>query len=229
MKTLALLCAALVLVAGFASAQAIIDDFGDGDFTITVTGTAGATDESDLSGLNTANVIGGRREAILTLVTAAGSKQARAIVELGEMSLSNESGIESTLVLNYGNKTETGAGTDLAANMTGDIGMTYEITEIDLNGQLAVVMNAGGSDHSASVAAPSSGGTFQIPFSSFLPVLTAADLADVDGLRFTFTGPEDWDVTITKISTTDVIPEPATLSLLGIGLLAAAYRRRKRK
>ena len=144
------------------------------------------------------------------------------------LSLSNPSQARSTLKLEYGDYTTLGAAGALNGDFSGDVGLNFDLIAADQGGSVKVDLEANGNTYSKSFAITTATGTYQVPFASFPGLVASGDLSDVDGIRFTFTGPDAWDITIDQIgSSEDIIPEPATMSLLGLGVLALIRRRRK--
>jgi len=228
-KTLAYLCAVLVLAAGFASAEVIIDGFEDGDFFLLVTPTTGNDNDTQTG----SSMIGGvRRVDILNVTTTGSGGNAQAEVASDNpdvldnaLSYSNSDQVTSTLKLTYG-----GTGNLLDADLSAEPFIDINLKSIDLATGMAVTLTSGmegaGTSHTESDTASAPG---FFPFTLADYATAGVDLSDIDEIIVTVSGDPALDLSIDLIAATDVIPEPATLSLLGIGLLAAAYRRRKRK
>jgi len=229
-KTLALLCAALVLVAGSASAEVIIDGFEDGNFTLIVDATTGSGQSTQTG----TSMIGGTRTVDLLNVTSTGSPSLFASAIVGAdspdvlddaLSYSNNDQVTSTLKLTYG-----GTGNLLDADLSAEPFIDIHLKTIDLATGMSVTLTSGlegaGTSHTETDTA-SGPGFFPFTLQDYADA--GVDLSDIDEIIVEVSGDPALDLSINLIAATDVIPEPATLSLLGIGLLAAAYRRRKRK
>jgi hypothetical protein len=233
----------VALLMGNAWATVIFDHFENklagGDVlleALTVTSASGdkSTAQSGLS-----NVLGGDRDTLVhwvsgnvgAAVTAKGTILTPPPPTQHKLSFSNDDSVKSTLTLSYG--TYSAGGTQMDADATPDLGLVFDIATTDLAGSVSVLMSThnGASTFSTSFLPIVAGGTgmFIIYWADFTTTPTVADLDDIDGLKFIFDSTVDsWDYSIDALRTTDVIPEPATMSLLGLGLLAIARRRRKR-
>jgi hypothetical protein len=220
------------LMTGSASAYHIIDDFIDGGFDVALASVGSLTDSQ--TGL--AGVIGGQRDIVMTVTThPGGPADGRAFVDdvvNKELSFANDPGVAGVLELKYGSFADTAPGpSDLNEDFSGEIVLDLDVKEVDLNGWLTVDLDANGSLFSNTVPIPSSGGLVHVMYfgPTGFPGLTEADLADVDGIQYTFSGPTNWDVRVKLLASNETIsPEPATMSLLGVGVLTLIRRRRKR-
>ena len=73
------------------------------------------------------------------------------------------------------------------------------------------------------------GATLQylVPFSSFTTVGGGADLTNVGAITMSITGPSRMDLQVDLLEATSAVPEPTTLSLMGVALLGLGLPRRK--
>ena len=239
---------ALVLGGGQASALIVIDDFEEPvngppysrvleQFTVGV--GYSTTNPGFEAGLPLANTIGGRRDFELTYITGGVNRVTSVANIIGSpdqlLQFSNGAGVEGQLVIAYG-WGDFGApplNTDFSTEDTIQIyfGSTDKDTQF-------IVGLASGVVQEFRVYSLSNGytGLYNIPLSDFPTI----DLTDVDSVGFAFgfestTGPDDQEptyvanlqLTVDLIQTASTIPEPATLTLLGLGALALARRRRR--
>jgi len=156
----------------------------------------------------------------------------------GVLTLATDPSIDATLTLSYGSYADANGDTptDLDADLSSQTGLSLLLKFADLGGELDVKITTDNDgtpvEHTLTgitVPQTATDTVLPIPFSGFGPALDAAALADVDGIELYFVDGASWDVKIDEIRTTDVIPEPATLSLLGLGGIAALIRRRRKK
>ena len=233
MKRLLIVIVVLVSVGSMATASHIIDDFSDSgngagiDIQLTQpsVGTSGPVLKTGLSG-----VTGGRRQITLTVTTHPGGfvdATTGVIVSAppDRFVLAQDPGVDGLAILEYGSYAGA-AFTGLDRDLSLDLALTFDLISADLTGGTAkaeIDTSTGTLTRTEAINVAS--GPVQFLFSNFTGT---GDLSQVNGLRYTFDGPADWDIQISKLSSDDVIPEPATMSLLGLGLLALV-RRRKRK
>ncbi len=111
------------------------------------------------------------------------------------------------------------------------ISFDFEVkdTDLDENGLSAAFTTTltsgdGGVTESATIQIDGEG-DYKIPFDLF----ALTDFSDIDYIKFTLdtTGMQNIDVTIGPI--VDALPEPATLTLFGLGLLGVGHAMRKKR
>jgi hypothetical protein len=183
-------------------------------------------------------IIGGFRDIGLQVFTDTGSPAARAIVEVsgGIFTFSSDNGIGAQATVQWDGQ-DLGAistlqtsglgGIDLlAANadrfildvLSADLGFPFQLRATDtVGGDFTVSLVSAGP------------GTFEIPFAAFIGV-DFSQLGSVSAVINTGGATVALDLSVQSVDTNQhEVPEPATLSLLGLGLfgLTAAVRRRK--
>jgi hypothetical protein len=119
-----------------------------------------------------------------------------------------------------------GAAAPLGLDLSKEICILFDITFVDLDTALTTtIVDAHGATQSVLATIP--GGSYPAAFALGLSAFNAVDLADVSTIRFQFVG-ESVDLEIDAIRTSrEPVPEPATVSLLTLGLLALIRRRRR--
>jgi len=172
----------------------------------------------------------GERDVTMTFIPH-GSDVFQTYIFNSTLNFGVPSGDSANLVLTYGSYASG------AVNLNADVKesdfLGFDVSFSDLAGALKVELNTGtGVYHTkASLTIPAGGKYFALPNFSFwnateTSVMPQSALGDLDGLRFTFTSTNQaWDFTLEAIQFTT--PEPATMSLLGLGILALVRRRRK--
>lgn len=139
---------------------------------------------------------------------------------------SNDVGVNSELLLQYGFYAGFPFG---PVDLTADSGMIINVAFSDLTGKVVVTLHADGTSYASPVENITVGsGAYPVPFTDF-PVALMAHLGHVDGVQYDFTGATSWDMSFSFLGTTsDIVPEPATMSLLALGALALLRRRRRK-
>lgn len=223
-------CALLAVLSLNASAIVLIDHFSDGTFkkqapSGTITDSQNKLNDVISIGGGT---LSGQRDVKVT-ITDVGTSDVQVSVNnpmKHVFSLAFPPLGKGPAELSYGDYTSLGA---LGADMGKDFGLTFDLVFADLTAQVVVDIHAKGNTYTCTpVSINVKSGLFQIPFSTFPGLVASGDLSQVDGLHYTITSTEDaLDLVIDALSSTQQIPEPATMSLLGLGVLALIRRRRK--
>ena len=207
--------------------------------------TTNRADQAGLPGVHNAGVPG-NRTTFLTL-TSAGDDGigAQAATSLGSLVFSNDDGQTSKLRLDYGTYSQDGRELDVAGNLgrLEDLNFFYCVNRADTSSFMDLEITTGGGADIFSTASVFPGGVplpsvpeggpayvFRIFALSLRNGSNAAptldDMADIDGIRTRlWTTRMSGDMNIGSFGLD--VPEPATLTLLGLGALALVRRRRK--
>ena len=226
---------AALAVSASAAPIVLVDHFSDGDFLIAAkTGSFDNLGPTDFWGnpmkhTGLKDVIGaggvppGERDVTVNIIVATDQFQ-QAQVGSHMLACSVTSGAQADFILTYG--TYASLGTPLNANAFESTFLGFDVTQSDQGGTVVVDLNTWQGFYSTpALSIPAGGMYFALPNFSFIGMPQSA-LSDVDGIKFTFySSNQAWDFGVDAIQFTT--PEPATLSLLGLGILALVRRRRK--
>ena len=217
---------AFISILGLASfSQAfILDDFSTGSYNSGYF-SSGTIDAWVASG----SAVGGNR-FLSTSITAnplGGDARARVITTAGIYSVGTESQVDITSRLGYGyaNSSTTAASNPLNLNLVSNplLKLTFDSNDVVQPVTASLTLNGGASTISLTSNAPGGiapGSPFVLTF-DFTSV--AGTLVDVDAITFDFDPAPGGDF---SLSTVQAVPEPASLAVLAIGLVALKRRRK---
>ncbi|MFN0172054.1 MAG: PEP-CTERM sorting domain-containing protein [Bryobacteraceae bacterium] len=231
------LALAVTLTSGLASAAVLIDNFNTTQNLLASGVTNPVTDSSGVATAGTS--IGDSRFASITRTVGGGT----ASLDInsptaGVFSVSNNNGVVSDpFVLWDGGIDGTISPTGLtgpAADLTGggaNNALRF-VSSVDLSGAAVTFRFYTGSlgQFSEITQSLTGGGAnleYLLPFAAFTATGGGADFANVGAITMGITGPAGVDLQMDLVETTNSIPEPATLGLVGAALIGLAYIRRK--
>jgi hypothetical protein len=198
----------------------VIDPFTDSQAGFTVTGT-GLFGPDVLDPC--ANCIGGTRQLDLNVTANPLGLTVQFGVSSGVLNFSNPVNGVSIGTVTWNSNGGGLGGIDLTS-AGAQVAIQVEVLFSDLGGTLTF----GATDtfsitSSKTVVLPTGAGSYVFPFAGFLPPGT--DFTLLDQLTLTISGPAALDVNIDLIET---VPEPSTLILFGVGLVALVALSRRR-
>ena len=228
---LLLIAAAATSMSFNALSNGLIDDFIDptpGAICTSVSESSSTGSCAHNSALG--EILGGEREIELTWDSFEGSGtagEAKVTIGQGALNLSNDTGVKSTMVVTYDGTVANPMDEDLTwGGMTDTFAIDLEVLDIvdGFDATITVTDTGGGSFTYVIPAAPSVAPvTAFVPYSNFMGV----DFSTVSSLVFTVVSSlPSLDLGVTAIRK---VPEPATVAIMGLGLLGLGFMRRRKR
>ena len=207
-----------------------IDGFSAGGDTVNVTGV-GTDGPSTVAGLDPNAVIGGSRTMFLEVIASVFSQNSEFSVDAAQqiLILNNGSGNRGTGVVTWDANTSGLGGEDLTDNGASDR-IAIHVLSSDLNTEIMVgITDTDGDSASNLTTLATMMGIASLKFDDFVENgggTTDFDSVDVIQLTVARSPATAQDVTVRLIESSGGVPEPATMSLLGLGVIGFVRRRR---
>ncbi|WP_371375787.1 PEP-CTERM sorting domain-containing protein [Thalassotalea aquiviva] len=179
---------------------------------------------------NPYSILGGEREVDITILSITGDVQGPESVSVtsgpnftktsSSLSLSNDSGIESKVVLTWDGTVATPLLVDLTPDLGGAFAVDVLSRDGNFTGEFTLTDSSNNTETKTIPPAATVPGTTYVPFASF----TTIDFSAITSLVIEVTSEQDVDL---RVAFARTVPEPETIALFGLSILGLALRRKK--